>query len=196
VEEVQALTLDAAAPHRFDRVESGVRVVVSDALPVSAGIQFEEWLTAAVRAVRPELKPFVPLVVAMMAGKESTALATAAGDAAIVVWCKRRLWYSGGHPEVTVHTLEHEAAHVFSARSGTPDDGDWEAVMREDSTDPCATLEVCLLRPAIALVYDPAEWIREDWADSVRQSRAPTFAARFPARSRRIGEILRAAAIA
>jgi hypothetical protein len=196
IEEVQALALDSAAPHRFDRVESGVRVVVSDALPVSAGTKFEDWLKAAVREVRPELKPFVPLVVAMMAGKESTALATAAGGAAIVVWCKRGLWYSGNHPEVTVHTLEHEAAHVFSARSGAPDDGDWEAVMRDDSTDPCAALEVCLVQPEIALAYDTTEWIREDWACSVQQSRAPIFEARFPARSSRIGELLRTAAIA
>jgi len=190
------LTLDTAAPHRFDRVESGVRVVVSGALPVSAGKRFEGWLTASVRELRPEFKPFVPLVVAMMAGEESTALATAAGDAAIIVWCKRRLWYSGSHPEVTVATLEHEAAHVLSARSGAPDDEDWEAAMREDSTDPCAALDVCLLHPEIALAYDPAEWIREDWACSVERSRAPAFAARCPARSRRIGEVLRAAAIA
>lgn len=68
--------------------------------------------------------------------------------------------------------------------------------MREDSTDPCGTLAARLLLPEIALKYDPAEWIREDWAYSVQQSRAPKFAGRFPARSRRIGEILRAAAIA
>ena len=84
--------------------------MVSDALPVSAGIRFEQWLTAAVGGLRPALKPFVPLVVAMMGGEGKTAVATAAGDGAIVVWCRRKLWYSGGHPEVTVHTLEHEAA--------------------------------------------------------------------------------------
>jgi hypothetical protein len=197
MEEVQALTLDAAAPHRFDRVESGVRVVVSGALPVSAAAQFEQWLTVAVRDVRPALKPFVPLVVAMMAGEETTALATAAGDAAIVVWCRRKLWYSGSHPEVTVHTLEHEAAHIFSLRSGIPDDGDWEAVMRADSsTDPGAALSACLVLAEIASAYDPGEWIREDWAVSVEWSRAPTFADQFPARSRRIGEVLRGAAIA
>jgi hypothetical protein len=59
MEEVQALTLASAAPYRFNQVESGIRVVVSDALPVSAGTQFEQWLTAAVRDVRPHLKPFV-----------------------------------------------------------------------------------------------------------------------------------------
>lgn len=60
-------------------------MVVSNALPVSAGRRFEQWLTAAVRDIRPPLKPYVPLVVAMMAGEETTAVATAAGDAAIVV---------------------------------------------------------------------------------------------------------------
>jgi hypothetical protein len=192
MEELQAFTLNTAAPFRCDRVESGVRVVVSAALPSSAGAQFEQWLTAAVRDVRPALKPFAPLVVAMM-GVERDALATAIGDAAIVVWCKRKLWYSGLHPEVTVHTLEHEAAHILWDRTGIPDDRDWEPVMREDSTDRGAPLADCLVLPAIAHEYPPAEWIREDWAYSVEWSRDPTFAARFPARSRRIGEVVRTA---
>ena len=93
----QAMTLEAAAPFRFDQIESGVRIVVSNALPVSAGRQFEQWLTAAVHDLRPTLKPFVPLIVAMMGG-EGSDLASAAGVAAIVVWCRRKQWYSGNHP--------------------------------------------------------------------------------------------------
>ena len=62
--------------------------------------------------------------------------------------------------------------------------------MREDSTDRDAALAACLVLPKIAQAYDPAEWIREDRAYSVEWSRDATFAARFPARARRIGEVL------
>ena len=184
------MTLERAAPYRFDSVESGVRIVISDALPVSAGLRFEQWLKAAVGDVRPALKPCVPLVVAMMGGEGETAVATAAGDAAIVVWCRRKLWYSRGHPEVTAHTLEHEAAHVLSIRTGVPSNEDWEAVMREDSADSGAPLAACLVLPNIADAYDPDDWIREDWAYSVEWSCDVAFAARFPARARRINEVL------
>jgi hypothetical protein len=189
MKDIQASTLDRAAPHRFDQIESGVRVVVSGALPVSAGKEFERWLVASVRDLRPPLKPFVPLVVAMMGGEDAP-LAMAAGDAAIIVWCRRKLWYSGLHPEVTAGTLEHEAAHVLWIRIGSPGDANWEAVMRQDADDPDAALAACLLLPGIASEYERAEWIREDWAYSVECSRASAFTARFPARSRRIAELL------
>jgi hypothetical protein len=183
------LTLKAAAPFRFDQIKSGVRIVVSDALPVSAGRQFEQWLTAAVQDLRPSLRPSVPMVVAMMAGGES-ALATAAGDAAIVVWCRRKQWYSGSHPPVTVETLEHEAAHVYAIKTGKPQDGEWESTMRQDASDPGGPLHRSLVLPDIATQYDPDEWIREDWAYSVQLSRDPKFANRFASRARCIADVL------
>ena len=183
------MTLEAAAPFRFDQIESEVRVVVSNALPVSAGRQFEQWLLAAVHDLRPPLKPFVPMVVAMMGGDDS-ALATAAGDAAIVVWCRRKLWYSGNHPAVTVDTLEHEAAHVYAMQTGRPQDAEWEATMRQDASDPGGKLRHLLVLPDIATQYARDEWIREDWAYSVQLSRDPKFATRCASRARWIAAVL------
>jgi len=188
-EEVQAFTLETGAPFRFDQIKSGVRIVVSDALPVSAGRQFEQWLTAAVQGLRPALRPFVPMVVAMMASGESP-LATAAADAAIVVWCRRGQWYSGSHPPVTVGTLEHEAAHVYAIKTGNPHDGEWEAAMRQDAADPDGPLHRSLVLPDIATQYDRDEWIREDWAYSVQLSRDPQFATRFASRARCIADLI------
>jgi hypothetical protein len=165
-----------------------VRIVISDALPVSAGRQFEKWLTGAVQDLRPALRPFVPMIVAMMGGSES-ALATAAGDAAIVVWCRRRQWYSGSHPPVTVETLEHEAAHVYAIRTGRPRDGEWEATMRQDAAEPGGPLQRSLVLPDIATQYDRDEWTREDWAYSVQLSRDPEFATRFASRARCIADL-------
>jgi hypothetical protein len=190
--ELQAFTLKNAEPHRFDDVVCGVRVVVSNALPSSVGQEFEQRLPAAVRDIRPALKPFVPLVVAMVGNDRdrTTVLATAIGDAAIVVWFRRHLWYGGLRQEVSVHTLEHEAAHIVWERTQSSVDA-WEAVMREDSMlETGAPVASCLVLQEIADVYDPVEWIKEDWAVSVEWSRAPSFARRFPARARRIGEIL------
>ena len=188
-EDVQEFTLKSAAPFRFDQVKSGVRIAVSDALPVSAGRQFEEWLTAAARELRPALRPFVPMVVAMMGGADS-ALATAPGDAAIVVWCRRRLWYSGSHPPVTVETLEHEAAHIYAIKTGKPQDDEWEATMRQDAANPGGPLTDILVLHDIATQYGRDEWIREDWAYSVQLSRDPKFATRFASRARFIAAVL------
>ena len=185
------MTLERAAPYRFDSVQSGVRIVISDALPVSAGLRFEQWLKAAVGDVRPALEAVRPAGGRDDGGRGGgNAVATTAGDAAIVVWCRRKLWYSRGHPEVTVHTLEHEAAHVLSIRTGVPGDEDWEAVMREDSADQRCTARGCLALPISRTRTTRPDSIREDRAYSVEGSRAVSFAARFPARSRRINEVL------
>jgi hypothetical protein len=190
-EDVQAYTLAKAAPFLYDEIESGVRIVVSNAVPVSAGRQFREWLIAAVRDLRSELRPFVPMVVVMMAGGESS-LATAAGDAAIIVWCRREQWNSGTHAQVTAETLEHEAAHIVQIRTGRPPHAEWEATMREDAVDGHAALSSCLVLPDIANTYEAAEWIREDWAYSVQMSRDPAFAPCFPSRAAAIAEHFRA----
>jgi hypothetical protein len=191
IEVVQQMALAAAAPFRFDGNVSGVRIVVSDKLPSSAGVQFEKWLTASVRDLRPALKPFASLVVAMNGDdEERIAIATAAGDAAIIVWFRKQLWYSRRHPEITVGTLEHEAAHILWERTGIPNDESWEVVVREDATDPSSPLEACLVVPAIATAYERSEWLKEDWAYSVELSRDSKFEGRFAARNRLIDEVL------
>jgi hypothetical protein len=180
-----------AAPFLYDEIELGVRIVVSNAVPVSAGRHFREWLIAAVRDLRSEMRPFVPMVVVMMAGEESS-LATAAGDAAIIAWCRRDQWYSGTQAQVTAETLEHEAAHIFQISTGRPTNAEWEETMREDAVDGSAALNNCLVLPDIAETYEAAEWIREDWAYSVQMSRDPAFAHRFPSRAAAIAKHFRA----
>lgn len=190
-EDVQAKALSAAAPFRSDEMTSGVRIVISDALPASGGRKFEQWLTAAVQDLRPQLKPFVPMVVVMMGGSSGESHATAAGDAAIVVWCRRAQLYSSSHPLVTVETLEHEAAHIYAVKTGKPQEDEWEETMRQDAADPDGPLERHLVLPDIATHYERDEWIREDWAYSVSLSRDPKFATRFPSRARSIADLLK-----
>lgn len=188
-EDVRAYALAMAAPFLYDETASDVRVVVSNAVPASAGAQFRDWVIAAIQDLRPGLKPFVSPVIVMMAGAESS-LATAAGDAAIMVWCRREQWYRGTHAPVTTETLEHEAAHIFQSQTGQPTDADWEAIMRQDAVDSSADLAQSLVLPEIAGTYAADEWIREDWAYSVSLSRDPAFAARFPSRAASIAELL------
>ena len=94
-----------------------------------------------------------------MEAEDETSFAFAAGDAAIVVWLRRKQWYSHTHQPLTVTMLEHEAAHICAYKTGRPSDGEWEAAIRADADDPEAPLEGCLISPDIAAAYEREEWL-------------------------------------